>query len=409
MNRISLTRDFKILKNKEPFSYGLEEIKQKLKSLLKQSLTIKNHEVVYIENISANPVSILHLGNLIQGVKTDIMARLYGFEYTHYYVNDLGSNFCKFISNYKKYYPQIDLKKLYTYEDPPVEELELIRSEIFNKLDPVSIKARDDILKLIQLQLEEINFLKSKYIYESDFRFVAKELIESLKDNQINGIRVCRDDKSPLYICTDYCYRRYINQLYPNGLKLISSGYDHKLYDYQINRLFGGQNTNWQSLSNSKITYENKTFSKRNNNCLDLQQCYQLVRNTMDLDLQELIAYLKLLVIKYENRSVIDLSLKSKDVKEILKLINFLKNTPVKVNLEELFLQIDAIKEKDEIIQILVNYEHLMTYVAETKSLNKIYKFLELLFVKRKNNVSNQNIINQILKRILQQLGFIKT
>ena len=390
-----LSRDFNIIKEKKVFLKSLKEIKTDLIKILKD-----NYDMCcgfdFIESINPNPVGIPTIGNLLISIKGDIIARILKIKPV-YYVNDMGSNFCKFLLNHRNN-KTMPLEHVYVSKNCTEEELLPIRKQIFQHYPEDAKKIRDEIISKIILEYDKFNICRTKLIYESSYSSNLKKLIVESEQRK-NGIyykniQVATSSNIPLYIAADYFYHKEIDEKYVKKLQIISK--DHSKYVKDITSL---TEIPWVYCLAPMIYYHKIKTSKRKGNDLKLEDIFLINPN---LTKNEVIAIIKLFYMKYEKRDKIDIELLFEQLKNPY-ILNYLKNENKNIDYESI---INSLQESDldETIRIWANVKDLYHWVVQRTDINKIYKFLEYVFLLPKSEKSM--IIHQkMLYLLLQKIG----
>ena len=109
-----------------------EEMIAKLKCYLNSEFQIKcKNQYDFIEHISANPVGLMHFGNISNGIRGDVLCRILNLT-PSYYVNDFGNNYCKFIINHYNN-PSSPLTQVYTKGAPLLSEIWDVKEKLYSE------------------------------------------------------------------------------------------------------------------------------------------------------------------------------------------------------------------------------------------------------------------------------------
>jgi hypothetical protein len=390
-------RDFNLLKSGEVYLKSNADIKQDLKKILRGDCK-PCCGFDYIESLNPNPVSIPTLANLICGIKGDILCRILNLKPT-YYVNDVGSNFSKFLLNHRfnRTHP---IDSVYNLLVGTEQDLLGIRKQVFECYPADAIVLRDAIVEKILNEYKQLDTLTPDLIYESTYTALVKQAINASQIREkglyYRDVQIATSTKVPLYIAADYFYHLDIDRLYSNKLQLVSK--DHSKYIKTIDTMTG---VPWNYNLCPMVHYQGDKLSKRKGHNLTLEE---LIEAAPRLSRRQVITCLKLFFMKYENRDKLDLEqllieCKTPYLLKPLKVATLLPLDQVEVLIDEL-----TEEQIDQVLRVWANLVEVFHWSVERLDLNKIYKFIEHVYGLPKTSKSKL-IHDRLMHDLLKLLG----
>lgn len=352
-----VNRDFNIVKGLKKF-----KVKDPIKHIfhfLNKGTRYWSCGFDYIEHTSSNPVGKPHLGNIINAIKGNFLSLMNNLR-PSFYVNDIGSNYSKFLLNYENNL-NFPLDELYTRE---IEKFEVNkkRSEITMKKNFITPLMLDYICQTLKEWNLNVNY---DYFYESSMIPRIKKLEEYLKHKGspfYKNLRMFTDDWLPLYSAGDFIYRGLICKKFENPL--IITGPDHSTHEANLKKIY----PKIQTLTYPVMRINSEKASKRNKNVVDLEQ----LSKDLDLCTNKTITYFKLYLLKYDQSPFINYEDLIKKQGELEKLNNWIWDLKNKCTISLDFSQPQSIQS----INLWGPITYILHDLNRSKKLNRIYHFL---------------------------------
>ena len=400
----TFTRDFDLLKDhqKTPLKNKQQLLDSFMDFLRDPFLKPCKETFDYFEAYNPNPVGAMHLGNLIASFKGSLFARVLRVQ-PSYYVNDMGYNFAKYLISslsirpWEQAYGSLEVSK----EQSVTYRLRFLESGLSEE----EVLKRDYMVRLILNQLKQFKLEEPFLIYESSYRETALKLLsQSEKKSEgffYKDLQVTTSQGAPLYFLGDLCYRMDLDSKYFK--KAIFLGPDHRKYVKDLEKVFKG--SEWTSVFSPIVRYKGTNCSKRHGNVITLKDLETLC--TLDKD--TFLVHLKLFLMKYESRSIINLEdliseLRSKTYDPLVSYDTFKEYN------EEVFLSLfKALKEEDlksGLIQIVSNLKPLMHWSVSNLKSNKLYKLLEYVqYLKKYSTFELNQVVDFLMGYFLKVLN----